>query len=54
MQDTGRSFEAIIVPKYLALTILVIFYYLQQHLGTKKTYSFIKRDFFLDRNVQRH
>ena len=40
------SFEALIVPKSLALAILVSSNYLQGHTNIDKIYPFIKRDFF--------
>ena len=44
MQDTDKYFEALVVTKSLALTILVNLQNLQGHAGTNKTHSLIKRD----------
>ena len=46
IQDGDKSFEAYIIPKSLALTILVNSPNLQGHTGTNKTYFLIKRDIF--------
>ena len=46
MQDTDKSFEALVVPKSLDLTILVNSHNLQWPVSANKSYSLIKRDLF--------
>ena len=44
VQNEDKSFKALVMPKYLALTILVNCFNLQGCAGTNNTYSLIKRD----------
>ena len=46
MQDNNKSFEALAVPKSLALTILIKSHNLQRHARTITLYCLIKRDYF--------
>ena len=46
VQDIDKSLEAFVIPKSLALTILVNSSNLQGKAGTCNTYSLIKIDFF--------
>ena len=46
IQDANESCDAFVLPKTLALTILVNCNNLQGHAGTNKTYPLVKRDFF--------
>ena len=46
VQDADKSFETLVIPKSLALTVLVNSHNLWGHAGTNKTYSLIKRDFY--------
>ena len=53
IQDANISFEALVVPMSLALTILVNLHNLQGHAGAKNILLNQKR-LLLKRNVQRH
>ena len=44
IKDGNKSFEALVVHKSVALTVLVISYNYQGHAGTNKIYALIRED----------